>query len=64
MAIVMKCNKCKRTLENEYRMVLMMGPRGFRQYAVCLACASKMNLPPKRDGRRQRQARAGRTAEA
>ena len=34
--------KCKKELI-QYRMVLMMGPRGYRRYAVCMGCAGKVD---------------------
>jgi hypothetical protein len=32
-----KCPKCKRPML-QFRMVLMMGPKGYRRYAVCINC--------------------------
>jgi hypothetical protein len=43
-----KCTQCKKELLY-FRMILMMGPRGFRRYAVCDKCAEKVekkNLTP------------------
>ena len=34
------CLKCGMELD-DYRMVLMIGPLGYRRYAVCLRCAGK-----------------------
>lgn len=46
------CLKCKKALE-EYRMVMMIGPRGYRRYAVCLSCASKLGAGAPSQGGRQ-----------
>jgi hypothetical protein len=39
-----RCAVCKKELLY-FKMVLMMGPRGFRRYAVCDACKAKMEPP-------------------
>jgi len=32
---------------------LMMGPKGYRRYSVCMDCAKKLKLPEPRGGGRQ-----------
>jgi hypothetical protein len=46
------CLKCNKELK-EYRMVLTHGPRGYRKYAVCLACADKLGAGAPAQGGRQ-----------
>jgi hypothetical protein len=48
-----KCPKCGKPMM-EFRMVLMMGPKGYRRYAVCPGCAGGPG--PKKIGGRQRAA--------
>jgi hypothetical protein len=40
------CVKCKKEImanvKGNYKMILQMGPRGFRTYATCTLCAAKM----------------------
>lgn len=33
-----KCAECGKPMPKEYRMVLMMGPKGFRRYPVHVDC--------------------------
>lgn len=42
-----KCAVCKKDLVY-FRQVLMMGPRGYRRYALCDRCAGKVNSPSPR----------------
>jgi len=49
---IQKCLKCKKEL-GEYRMVLMIGPRGYRHYAVCIPCADKLGAGAPAQGGRQ-----------
>lgn len=42
MIIKVKCNKCKKEMETGFKMILQMGPRGFRKYATCEKCAAKL----------------------
>lgn len=44
--------KCKKELK-DYRMVLMIGPRGYRRYAVCQPCARKLGVGAPSQGGRQ-----------
>lgn len=46
---------CKAKLLDGYRMVLMMGPQGYRRYPICRKCAEKMGLDAAKPGGRQRQ---------
>ena len=46
------CLKCQKEL-GEYRMVLMIGPKGYRRYAVCLTCADKLGVGAPSQGDRQ-----------
>lgn len=48
-----KCAVCKREL-TYYRMVLIMGPRGYRRYAFCNQCAEKIEKKNK-EGRKIRK---------
>ena len=41
MAFVQTCVKCTKKISGEYRMVLMMGPKGYRHYAVHVTCQGK-----------------------
>ncbi|RJP53601.1 MAG: hypothetical protein C4583_04245 [Anaerolineaceae bacterium] len=44
-----KCAVCKKELAEKYRQVLMIGPQGYRRYALCEGCAGKAerkNLTP------------------
>jgi len=47
------CQKCGKKHLQEYRMALMMGPKGYRRYSVCMDCAKKLKLPEPRGGGRQ-----------
>lgn len=52
------CLKCGMELD-DYRMVLMIGPLGYRRYAVCLRCAGKAGAgAPKIGGRQREKARS------
>jgi len=47
------CEKCKKVL-GQYRMVLMIGSKGYRRYPVCMKCADKLGVAePKRGGRQR-----------
>jgi len=47
------CLKCKMELM-QFRMVLTMGPKGFRRYPHCMSCADKLGVAePKRGGRQR-----------
>lgn len=52
MAGKQNCLKCKKEL-NEFRMMLMIGPLGYRRYAVCLGCAKKLGAGKPAQGGRQ-----------
>jgi len=60
MNLKTNCTKCGRKGLEEFRMVFMIGPKGYRRYTVCLGCAKKMGMPdPKRGGGRKREAVSG-----
>jgi hypothetical protein len=42
MIIKVKCNQCKKEMMTGFKMILQIGPRGFRQYATCEKCADKL----------------------
>ncbi len=44
-----KCTQCKKELSEKFRMALMMGPQGYRRYAMRESCAAKAgkNLSPR-----------------
>ena len=42
-----KCVKCGKSVQN-WKVMLMMGPRGFRQYFVCEACNEKIEKAKKK----------------
>jgi RNase P subunit RPR2 len=45
MNIKQRCAKCKRDLvAGKTKQVMMIGPRGYRRYAVCERCAGKTPL--------------------
>ena len=46
MSLKQKCAKCRKEILY-FRMVLMMGPRGFRRYALCDKCADKVEKKQK-----------------
>jgi hypothetical protein len=48
MKVKQKCAKCGKELVY-FRMVLMMGPRGFRRYACCDECAAKVEIKTKKE---------------
>jgi hypothetical protein len=48
-----KCTKCGKEL-TFYRMVLMMGPKGYRRYAPCDRCAAKVEKGQKAEGKMQK----------
>lgn len=48
------CVDCNKKILGEFRMVLRMGPKGFRRYAVHADCAR--DVPPAKIGGRQRAA--------
>jgi len=54
MNLKQKCVQCHKELASGFRMILMMGPQGFRKYAVCGRCAEKVTpspaLPPRGKG--------------
>ncbi len=53
---VQMCADCGKKIEGSFRMVLMMGPKGYRRYAVHEVCT---NAPAaKRGGRQAAAARA------
>lgn len=54
MAFIQTCIKCKKKIEGEFRMALMIGPKGYRRYAVHADCT---NVVAGRDGGRQRKKR-------
>ncbi len=39
MKVIQTCARCEKQIHGEYRMELMTGPKGFRQYAVHVDCA-------------------------
>jgi hypothetical protein len=41
-----KCTKCGKSLQN-WKLVMMMGPRGYRQYFVCEKCKEKIEKTKK-----------------
>lgn len=45
------CVKCEKKILGEFRNVLMMGPKGYRRYAVHAECAG--NVGPAKMGGRQ-----------
>jgi len=54
MTVSQTCQNCGKKISGEFRMVLMMGPKGYRRYAVHPSCAG--NVPVAREGGRQREA--------
>jgi hypothetical protein len=42
-----KCVQCHKELASGFRMILMMGPQGFRKYAVCEKCAKEVERSEK-----------------
>lgn len=54
------CAKCSKKIEGEYRMALMIGPLGYRRYAVHADCTS---VAAGREGGRQRAKRKMQKAE-
>lgn len=57
MNMKMNCIRCGERGLKAYRMVLMMGPKGFRRYAMCLACAD--GKPPRKKTRKEVNAESG-----
>jgi hypothetical protein len=55
-----KCPKCKKPMM-KFRMVLMMGPKGYRRYAVCPSCSG--GSESKSTGGRQMAAKKQQPAE-
>ncbi len=51
--IKMLCIGCKKQL-TYFRMVLMMGPKGYRRYPCCDKCAAKVEKAQKAEGRMQK----------
>lgn len=45
-----KCTKCKKDVGEKFRMVLMIGPQGYRRYALCDRCAGKVEKAPLSSG--------------
>jgi len=43
MNVKMKCIRCKKEMVEGFKMILQMGPRGFRRYATCDVCAAKID---------------------
>lgn len=50
MIIKVKCNQCKKEMETGFKMILQMGPRGYRKYATCDKCAAKLDGVGRRSG--------------
>ena len=47
MNLKQRCAKCRQDLlKDQTKHVLMMGPRGFRRYALCDKCAKKAGPTP------------------
>lgn len=57
MAVKQTCIVCEHKIEGEYRMRLMQGPKGYRQYAVHPGCAGGA-LKSKPGGRQMAKAKA------
>lgn len=47
---IQTCNECHKKILGDFRMILMMGPKGFRRYAVHVDCSK---APPAKKGGRQ-----------
>jgi hypothetical protein len=52
MNVKTKCIRCKKEMVEGFKMILQMGPRGFRRYATCDVCAAKLE---KANGRNRYQ---------
>lgn len=48
-----KCTQCKKELSEKFRMVLMIGPQGYRRYACCDKCAAKAEMKQKAESKMQ-----------
>ena len=53
MNLKQKCAVCKKEVVY-YRMVLMMGPKGYRRYQCCDRCAGKVDKTQKAEGKMQK----------